>query len=331
MMGDYIEPEAELGASGLTSEKKQIAGVYGAHDSGARHESVIKNLRGYNNYIKSLLLGRFSQKGCVILDICGGKGGDITKFVKNGARQVVTADVSLESLKEAATRFNSLTERPPHKLPFHYTLVCADCFKPGLLSVVDPAVRFDLVSCQFALHYSFASEEDAHGLLANVSARLKPGGYFVGTTADANALYKKLMKAPELEFGNSVYHVRFESKARPDRFGPRARYWFRLADAVDDLPEYLVHFETLQEIARKHGLSCVREFTHKFPEFYRRYHDAELAARMHVSPLNPDEEEVASLYITFVFQKKGGPEFQTPPSNPPARPQPVAPSDIIII
>lgn len=40
-------------------------------------------------------------------------------------------------------------------------------------------------SCQFCLHYSFESEEKARGCLDNVTARLKPGGYFIGTIPNA--------------------------------------------------------------------------------------------------------------------------------------------------
>jgi SAM-dependent methyltransferase len=47
---------------------------------------------------------------------------------------------------------------------------------------------FDVVSCQFALHYAFASEAAARCLLHNVVARLRPGGVFCGTLPNANHL-----------------------------------------------------------------------------------------------------------------------------------------------
>lgn len=48
-----------------------------------------------------------------------------------------------------------------------------------------PEVKMDLVSCQFAFHYSFESLPQAEQMLANVSENLEPGGYFIGTTTDA--------------------------------------------------------------------------------------------------------------------------------------------------
>ena len=49
----------------------------------------------------------------------------------------------------------------------------------------NPDVKLDLVSCQFAFHYSFESLPQAEQMLANVSSNLQPGGYFIGTTTDA--------------------------------------------------------------------------------------------------------------------------------------------------
>ena len=48
-----------------------------------------------------------------------------------------------------------------------------------------PETKLDIVSCQFAFHYSFESLPQAEQMLANVSSNLEPGGYFIGTTTDA--------------------------------------------------------------------------------------------------------------------------------------------------
>jgi mRNA (guanine-N7-)-methyltransferase len=44
---------------------------------------------------------------------------------------------------------------------------------------------FDLTSCQFSFHYSFETYEQADMMLKNACERLKPGGYFIGTTPNA--------------------------------------------------------------------------------------------------------------------------------------------------
>ena len=49
--------------------------------------------------------------------------------------------------------------------------------------------------------------------------------------------------AEELAWGNSVYKIRFEERRKRSLYGDR--YWFYLKDAVEDVPEYIVHWENL--------------------------------------------------------------------------------------
>lgn len=44
----------------------------------------------------------------------------------------------------------------------------------------DPSIKLDLVSCQFAFHYSFESLPQANCWFKNVSECLQAGGYFIG-------------------------------------------------------------------------------------------------------------------------------------------------------
>jgi mRNA (guanine-N7-)-methyltransferase len=66
--------------------------------------------------------------------------------------------------------------------------VVGDCFKAGLFNSLPKDYQFDFVSCQFALHYSFETEQKARSLLENISSRLKPGGTFVGTIPNSSWL-----------------------------------------------------------------------------------------------------------------------------------------------
>ena len=51
--------------------------------------------------------------------------------------------------------------------------------------------------------------------------------------------------AEELSWGNEVYKIRFEDRVNRPIFGHR--YWFYLKDAVDDVPEYVVHWDNFCE------------------------------------------------------------------------------------
>lgn len=46
--------------------------------------------------------------------------------------------------------------------------------------------------------------------------------------------------ATDLSFGNDVYKIRFEDRTEQPIYGHK--YWFFLRDAVEDVPEYVVHW-----------------------------------------------------------------------------------------
>lgn len=100
----------------------------------ARTESVIFHLRNLNNWVKSVLLARVTVAGDYVLDICGGKGGDLKKWQQSRVRHVVLADHAAKSVEEARQRYNQA--RPSFSAQF----IVADCFKVGCL-------------CQLCSHY----------------------------------------------------------------------------------------------------------------------------------------------------------------------------------
>ena len=82
-------------------------------------------------------------------------------------------------------------------------------------------VYFDLVSCQFAMHYHFESEKRLYTFLNNVVSKLCDGGHFVGTIIDSNVLVKRLRNRKISEnkyidekftFGNDFYSVKYYQK-----------------------------------------------------------------------------------------------------------------------
>jgi mRNA (guanine-N7-)-methyltransferase len=91
-------------------------------------------------------------------------------------------------------------------------------------------------------------------MLHNVTRWLRPGGVFVGTIPNAEQLLMRLDQIPanvsELSFGNSVYSIKFESREPRPLYGHR--YSFFLQDAVEDVPEYVVRWDSF--------VQCVHAF-----------------------------------------------------------------------
>lgn len=282
-----------------------------------RQESPILRLRSLNNWIKSVLVNLHTRPGARVLDLCSGKGGDLQKWTRAQASSYVACDTAEVSVQQALRRYNDLGRRP-----FPATFLVGDCFAKDVLSYIDDGVgTFDIVSCQFAVHYAFENEERVRRMLANVSGALKPGGFFIGTTPDANVLVRKLRAISGMSFANAVFRVVFDDIDPPhnnkafsrDRSPYGIRYSFSLGASVVDCPEYLVHFPSFEKVAAEYDLELL--LLQNFHNFFTEYAAPgspyrELLMRMKVldetGTMSPDEWDAAYLYTVFAFRKKGG-------------------------
>ncbi|KAH9374752.1 hypothetical protein HPB48_012906 [Haemaphysalis longicornis] len=248
-----------------------------------RDRSRILYMRNFNNWIKSMLIREYIAKRKEdkpedapfrVLDLGAGKGGDLLKWKKGGISYLICADIAGTSLKHAEDRYRELKERhqrqrePGHI--FQAEFIEADCTRVQLKGLLKhPSMQLDLVSCQFAFHYCFESLPQARCMLRNAAECLVPGGYFIGTTPDANDLVKRVRKAPGLKFGNDVFHIEFSgSKEKFPLFG--ARYEFHL-EGVVDCPEFLVNFDVLEELAKEFDLKLV--YKKRFEDFFECFKD----------------------------------------------------------
>jgi hypothetical protein len=122
--------------------------------------------------------------------------------------------------------------------------------------------KFDVVSCQFAIHYFFKTKDRLEGFLRNVSFNLKPQGRFIATFMDGQRVHKLIQKAGKAEGkkeNNTVWAIQKQygafTKANP--YGKLIDVF--LENTNHFIPEFLVHFEVLREKAREFQLEVVDE------------------------------------------------------------------------
>ena len=198
-----------------------------------------------------------------------------------------------------------------------------DCFSEPLDAHVPEAALaplFDNVSLQFCMHYGWDSEAHARTMLDNIARWLKPGGTVVGTIPDAETLYARLDALPDtgaVSFGNSKYRVEFESRERPtSRFGHKYTFW--LEDAVDFVPEYVIEWDHLVQLASEYGLEPVyrARFDQVLLDGFAKPSLRTLLERMRVinvqlaqetgevePDMSTDMWDVCTLYLAFCFKK----------------------------
>ncbi|XP_053601376.1 mRNA cap guanine-N7 methyltransferase [Plodia interpunctella] len=238
-----------------------------------RFNSPIFYVRNFNNWVKSVLIQEYTDKvrekdygrPLKVLDICCGKGGDLSKWQKARVEKVIFADIAAVSVQQCQTRYDDLKKRCGRLYSAEF--IAADCTKETLRDKYDdPSIGFDLVSCQFGLHYSFESLAQARRMLTNISECLRPDGYFFGTIPDANEIVSRVKKSPESSFKNRILNIKllFDTKNGFPLFG--AKYDFHL-EGVVDCPEFLVNFDLLVKLASEYGLELV--YKARFADFYK--------------------------------------------------------------
>lgn len=126
------------------------------------------------------------------------------------------------------------------------------------------AFGFDVVSCMFAIHYFFESEERLDGFLSNVSSNLKKGGIFICTFMDGKAV-EELLDGTDYFEGRKNTSSDILSKSVPvwaiiRRFKKdmESKYSKKIDVYIENtqklIPEFLVNYELLIEKAKLFNL-----------------------------------------------------------------------------
>ena len=200
-----------------------------------RKQLNTKYINQFHNYIKKNLIAGVSNKGDILLDMSCGKLGDLHHWINADLSMCVGMDLNRDNLENidngACVRVLNLTNTSP--LVENILVVWGDSSKEMISSeagkdtlnkyyldvlygnvplekVENNKLRrfynlgntsqegnngFDLVSCQFSIHYFFGNEIDLNGFLKNVSDNLKKGGKFIGTCFNGGRIYDALERS----------------------------------------------------------------------------------------------------------------------------------------
>lgn len=258
-----------------------------------------------------------SEQDNKLLDLACGNCGDLSKWTNAKIKDIIAFDIDKICVDKARKYYNSYNNENKPDVQFFvgdtsklifpsYAIAENDKEKNILKNVLPAKYSFDIVSCQFCVHYYFTSELKLRALLQNVTDNLKIGGYFIGTSFDGKRVVEAL-KGKKLIEGNLEDELiwRIEKKYNDKNLfsTPRTQFkkeidvYFKSIGKIHT--ESLVNFDFFTEIALQYGLKL-----ELIEEFGKIYNDIKRETLEEYDSVMTDEEKDFSfLNNTFKFKK----------------------------
>lgn len=256
-----------------------------------RNLSLTKTLRNFHNiWVKNkFLYNRF--KGVQYLyDIACGRGGDLHKWINAGYETVVGSDINYDNLfniddgiykrytesirKKEITKqkmlFLQLDATQKWNKEYRNTINNEDLRKFskvvfGDINKIDIEetelypfynlinVKFNLVSCMFAIHYMFENENTLDNFVHNIDLVLKNNGIFIGTCLDGSSVNNKLINKDIInaKSNNTLLwqieklYDNYDEKKPFNNIGKKIKVYMESINKFHD--EYLVDYNLLEQ------------------------------------------------------------------------------------
>lgn len=349
---DLAQPNKDATAAATAAATGPEDDVYYLRqgNSGFRGDLIVPLKTFHNNFVKgNALINKFKGKVLSVFDPACGQGGDLRRYQDIGARDMLGVDVVAHNLynkEQGAIRRLSQAKNLPEDA--RYVFLNMDSSKPLkgqiddqpdkelkniLWGVGDKRVlsqplekyykmakphSFDLVSCQFALHYFFKNKDSLTNFVDNVDYMLAPGGYFIGTCFDANKI--------DAMFSRETVHQGYKNEIPIWKIAKKYKGVFNNARSVgyklsvyiasigQEMDEYMVSFDLLASYLAARG---IRPLTSEEEQqmglktqlgFEQIYNDTVKSPAKnvwidHVRNMSPAEKELSFLYKYFVFTR----------------------------
>jgi hypothetical protein len=296
----------------------------------SRDQFASRNMMDFHNYWNKyrFLLSKYVQPGNTLFDIACGQGGDLKRWIDCGLSTVYGIDKVRNNIENPSSGIYSRLLKldwKDIKAPEYVfgtmdaSMEINESYVKSLGEKDDVYIgdkilkygKFDMVSCQFAIHYFFENETILDNFVKNVDRFLKDGGYFMGTCLDGTRVKRLLKDVPTQSAVTGKQDDRFlwnitklYDSEEPPVFGDQIKVYMESIGI--EIPEYLVNTSILIDKFKEYGIEPVEirsfEDTHKevmnmdVDKRNAYYHDA-------AKNMSDLEKTYSFMNIIFVFQK----------------------------
>jgi ribA/ribD-fused uncharacterized protein len=298
-------------------------------------DRILQDVYGFHNRIKDDLYRSSIKSGDTLLELGVGRAGDLLKWTRSKPSLLVGIDTSMPNLvstrQGACIRYIKYKQQHPTEFLPPALFIQGDMTEPleesenryaKILMGKEPAntpylekfsnlKEFNVISCQFAIHYACESEAKFKAFVKNLVDHGK--GIFFGTCMDGASVYALLMGKTSHTFradtgtGTNA-GAGYESqvfgefvKDYDDGEGWTEEFGQAISVHLESFEkpqrEYLVPFAKMTEILAEAGYELVGSSL--FSDIYAEHHTV---------VLTPEHQSFSFLHRSFVFQKAEKPK-----------------------
>lgn len=286
-------------------------------------DRILRDVYGFHNRIKDDLYRSSIKNGDSLLELAVGRAGDLLKWKRTKPSKVVGIDSSMSCITSprqgACVRYlKEKAANPTDYIP-PVLFICGDMTKPlfegdnkyaNIVSGSTPAptpyletfaghIEFDVISCQMAVHYACASDESFEAFASNLEQH--GTGLFFGTCLDGGSVYSLLMGKQSHMFRSGTQVFGEFVKEYDDKQGWSEEFGQAVSVHLESFEqpqkEYLVPFEKMTEVLKKHGYNLVGSTM--FADHY---------ADQNNILLTQEHQAFSFLHRSFVFERSKEPK-----------------------
>ena len=252
-----------------------------------------QGLRNYHQWLKTQLYKKYIKKGNRVLEIAGGRGGDLKKTLNRNINYLLISNINKEGLVKAKGKAGKM------KKNIKINILEANASKNITKEIKSLAKdKFDVVSVQMAFHYFLKNKTSLKNIFKNIDSNLKEGGYFMATFIDGNRVTSHKNKKIEFISNNKPIFIIEKLYNKQKDLGSEIKVF---GETFGWQNEYLVNLEFIKEFFLNKGYKLIEQ--NSFESLYNIYKKSNNKNRNFIEMTN-GEKGYSFLFTTLVLQKK---------------------------
>jgi len=235
-----------------------------------------ERMRKYHNKIKEYLYNKYCNNKESLLELCSGKGGDLHKWIYNNITNVQGYDISDKNIMECKKRVQSIGDKMKNYNYDFYKLDLCNSISDEIIFKNNASKEFDVVCCQFGLHYFFSSEKSFENILSILDTCLMKDGYFIVTFMDdlkINNLFGDKDACYKSEDKEIIYYMEKHMNVGSE-YGNKLKIVLNgnniLGEGSD---EFIINYNNFCKKMSDKGYDCVD--TELFENLYKSYENVD--------------------------------------------------------